>query len=71
METKNVQMRLSLDTLSKIDDIKNITGVENRTRIVTSGVTLLQSVCSEFDKGNQVYVEDKDGNKKQIMLLNL
>ncbi len=71
METKNIQMRLSADTLSKVDNIKRNTGVENRTQITTSGIVLLDSVCSEIKKGNQVYIEDKQGNKKQIMLLSL
>jgi len=71
MKTKNIQMRLSTDTLSKVDNIKKNTGVENRTRIVTSGIVLLDNVCSEIEKGNQVYIEDNQGNKKQIMLLNL
>ena len=71
MPTKSIQMRLSIDTLSKVDDIKTNTGIENRTRIVTSGITLLDSVCSEIKKGNKVYIEDSCGNKKEILLLNL
>ena len=64
-------MRLSAETLSKVDNIKKNTGVENRTRIVTSGITLLDTVCSEIDKGSFVFIEDAKGNKKQVTLIGL
>ena len=64
-------MRLSDETLSKVENIKKNTGVENRTRIVTSGIILLDTVCSEIEKGNFVYIEDGKGNKKQIVLMGL
>jgi len=67
--SKNIQMRLSADTLSKVDNIKKNTGVENRTRIVTSGITILNTVCSEIEKGSSIVIEDKKGNKKQMMLI--
>jgi len=67
--SKNVQMRLSDETLDKIGNIKKNTGVENRTRIVTSGITILDTICSEIEKGSSIFIEDKKGNKKQMMLI--
>lgn len=71
MKTKNIQMRLTQKTLSEIDRIKENTGVDNKTRIVISAISLLNCVCEEDKKGDNLYIEDKNGNKKQVLLLNL
>ncbi len=69
MATKNIQMRLSEQTLREVDHIKRNTGVENRTRIVTSGVKLLDTVTDAISKGETVWIEDKKGNKRQVMMI--
>lgn len=66
-----VQMRLSEETIQKVNSIREITGVKNRTRIVTSGVTLLNSVLSAIEKGNSVYIDDGKGKRRQITMLDV
>ena len=68
MVKKPVQMRLSEDTLERIERLKETTGVENRTQIVTSSLAIAEVIISSVKEDKKIYIQEKNG-KKQVLTL--
>ena len=66
-----VQMKLGEKDLERIDNIKNLTGETNRTRIVTTAIELADMVISNLKKKGKVVIEHPDGSKETIKLVGL
>lgn len=63
---KTVQMRLLNKTLERIDNIKRITDVNNRTQIVSIAIQLAEIYFQNVDKGNKIQIAKENGEIETI-----
>lgn len=70
-ETKPVQMRLRKDTLEQVQQLQELTRIQNRTRIVTTAIDLTNKLFSKIKKGSKIVIENPDGTKETITIIGL
>jgi len=63
-----VQCRFQQQTLDKLENIRKITGEENRALLVAESLTLTEKIIEEQIKGGKLVIEDRNENKKIITL---
>lgn len=68
---KPITMKLSESTIERVNNIKKMTDVSNRTRIMATGVKLLEHLLLEIEHGGKVYIKKKDGSEEIIHFLGL
>ena len=61
-----VQMRLNERTMATIEKLKTKFKTENRTRIFSASIALVEFLKDEIDDGSVVKVVRKDGSEKTI-----
>ena len=66
-----VQMKFSKKAIDSIEKIQILTNTDNKTRIVHSGVSLLEMVLTEISEGNTVQVVSKDGTSTKNIELSI
>lgn len=63
----SVSLKLSEDTISRIDNIKAMTGETNRTRVMAIGVKVLERLLSEVtQEESSVIIKKRDGTEHII-----
>jgi translation elongation factor EF-Tu-like GTPase len=73
MENKGtpVTMRMSDNTIERIEVIRNISGETNRTRIVACSIESFKYLLEETKKGSKIIFEKKDGTKESVNFIGL
>lgn len=66
---QGVQISLSDDTQKKIDELKEIIGIENRSRILAQGISIYYSLMKSVSKGDNLVIERKNGNREIVNLI--
>lgn len=76
MKTENtdvtpVTMKLSSKTIERVERIKDQTQEKNRTRIMATGVEILDLLINEVQHGGKIFIEKTDGSKEKINIVGL
>jgi hypothetical protein len=66
-----VQMRIQPKTLRSIDNLTELTGTTNRTRLISSSIQLTEEIVKRIQAGAKVYIEGKDGQKELLTIVGL
>lgn len=71
-ESKLVQMRLQPKTLQRLQDLVELTSIENRTQLVSSSIQLTEEIMKSIinDKA-KVYIESPDGKRELLRIVGL
>jgi hypothetical protein len=64
-----VTMNLSELTIKRVKEIQSISGEENRTRIVVTGIQYLQDAIKAWYRGAKIIIREKDGTEKEIKFI--
>jgi len=68
-QSKLVQMRLSSQTMGRIMHLKRLTGVRNRTQLVSAAIKLMDVALSEVDDGTKLCLKRSDGSLDYITVV--
>ena len=68
---KLVQMKFSQHTLDRIENMRNITGITNRTHLVASAIQIASLIMTEVFRGGKITIERKDGTKSELTVVGL
>ena len=71
MKVIPVTMKLSEKTVDRVERIKSITQEKNRTRIMATGVEVLELLINETNKGTIIMLEKKDGSREKLNIVGL
>ena len=66
-----VTMKLSRKTIERVERIKNETQEKNRTRIVATGIEILDLLITEVRDGGKIFIEKSDGSKERLNIVGL
>jgi hypothetical protein len=69
--SKLVQMRFRAKTLERLDDLHEITGIENRTQIVAASIQLAHLLAKLQESGGRVVIEHEDGQREVLAIVGL
>lgn len=71
MSSENIKVTLILSnkTVNRVNNIKEITDETNRTRIMATGVELLEKMINEVQEGGSIFIKKKDGSEQEIKIL--
>jgi hypothetical protein len=64
-----VQMKLSDKTLKRVEALKEITGVDNRTAIVAQSIGLYHDMLESLRNGDRIIIERKNGDREVLRLV--
>jgi hypothetical protein len=64
-----VQMDLDKRTMDSIEHLKELTGINNRTRLVVSSIQLTELITEIMVKKGKVILEHQDGSKETLKFL--
>ena len=70
-ETRLIQMRLRPKTIETISRLQQVTGVSNRTQLVSASVEIANEVMSSLKEGAKVYIERPDGRKELLKVVGI
>lgn len=65
-KSRLVQMRLLRKTLERIDHLKKMTEIENRTQIVSMAIHLAEIYFQNREEGNKIQIVKNNGDKETI-----
>ena len=68
---KKVLMNFTEKTLSQVEDIKNATGIEQRTRVVVSSIDIVHEITKSINDGGKVFIEKENGEKYYLKIIGL
>lgn len=68
METKQVQMRLAPQTLSKLSQLQEVAHLRSKADAVRLGIELALMVTDAIRQGKKVLIEDKEGRTVQVVV---
>jgi hypothetical protein len=68
MKTKLVQVKMSDDTLEKIENVKVRTHAETTTSAIRSSIAIADMVTDAVSKGSNVIIEERSGVKYRITI---
>ena len=71
MNVTPVTMKLSDKTIERVTRIKNETQEKNRTRIIATGIEVLDLLITEVKHGGKIFIEKADGTKEKINIVGL
>lgn len=67
-----IQMRVRKRTLDNIHELSSLTGVANRTQLVSASVDIAKEVLKSIkQEGAKVYIEHPDGRKEVLKLVGI
>ena len=64
-----IQITISDNTQKKIDELKEIIGTDNRSRILAQGISIYHSLMKSVSKGDTLVIERKNGKKEIVNLI--
>lgn len=70
METKPVNMRLSQNTLDKIDWMESELKAPNRTQVVVHAIRIANELIRTLSEGGKIIIEKPDGSRERLLLPN-
>lgn len=62
-----VQMKLSSKTISRVERIKKLTGISNRTQLVAQAIALYEIFLEAVDKQGSFIIEYPNGKKERLI----
>ena len=65
-DTQKVQMRLRNETIELIEQLKERTKTNNRTRIVSASVELVEALAQLLEDGGELVVRKKSGKENVV-----
>ena len=68
---KSVQMRFTPKTIRNVAHLKRLTGIRNRTQIVSAAIQLTDAIISEINKDGKLCIERSDGSVDYITIVGL
>lgn len=68
MKQKLVQVKMSEDTLSKIENVQNRIHSETKTGAIRSSIAIANMVIDAISNGGNVIIEEKNGKKFRITI---
>lgn len=63
-----VQMRLRLETIAKIDELKRFFETSNRTDAVVRAIRLAHSIASEMAQGSRIELHRRSGEVRELLI---
>ena len=63
-----VQMKLSEKTIERVEELKKLLDEENRTQLVSEGISLYLEIAKALKNGAKVVIENKDGTREKLLL---
>ena len=66
---KLVQMRLSEETLNRIDRLTVLTGIYNKAVLISCMLNLAEEFVKEVRNGNEILIKDKKDNLQKVTFL--
>jgi len=64
-----VTMKLHPLTVARVEDIRQMTGEENRTTIIVTGIQLLRECVKAQLQGKQIILKDQSGKEEEITFI--
>ena len=68
-DTQKVQMRLRNETIELIEQLKERTKTNNRTRIVSASVELVEALAQLLEDGGELVVRKKSGKENVVKVV--
>jgi hypothetical protein len=62
-----IQMKLNESTIQKVEELKKIMSEENRTQLVSEGISLYLEIAKAVKSGAKILIENKDGSKERLI----
>jgi len=62
-------MRLRKKTLDRLEELHELTGIDNRTQIVTSSIQLAHWISNVQHAGGKLVVEYSNGDREALRIL--
>ncbi|MFZ6024915.1 MAG: hypothetical protein ACOYVG_10750 [Bacteroidota bacterium] len=66
-----VQMRFQPKTVERINHLSDMTGISNRTQLVSSSIQLTEELIKNVNEGAKIYIERKDGKKELLKIVGI
>jgi hypothetical protein len=70
-QTIPVSMRLRPHTMSRINDLTKLTGITNRTDLISRALILYEPFAKYNKEGKKIMLEDKDGSKETLRIMGI
>lgn len=70
-KSKLVQVRLSGKSLQQIENMQAVTGVRNRTQLITAAIALADIILTETDEGGRLRIEKPDGTVEYLRMVGI
>jgi hypothetical protein len=67
-EFKLVQMNMREETLEEVENLKEMLHTDNRSNIIKTAISTMDLVAKAMSEGSSVIIEDKRGNRRQIII---
>ena len=67
--SKTVQMRFQPSTVDRVNDLKEWTGIDNRTQIVASSIEIVHEIFAAMLEGQRLYLEKEDGELEELTVV--
>jgi hypothetical protein len=64
-----VTMNLSESSMNNVEDLSNLIGESNRTRVITSSLIVAKAIISQVKAGKQIILRDAEGNEKEMSFI--
>lgn len=61
-----LQMRLKPKTKETLENLAKLTGVSNKTQVVTSAIFLAEEIVRNLKNGGKVYVKSRNGKTELL-----
>jgi hypothetical protein len=68
-ELIEITMKLRPLTVARVEDIRQMTGEENRTTIIVTGIQLLRECVKAQLQGKQIILKDQSGKEEEITFI--
>ena len=68
---KLVQMRLNSSTLDRIENMSKMTGITNRTHLVTSSIQIAELIMEEANNGAVISLKRPDGTTRELTIVGI
>jgi hypothetical protein len=68
-ELIEVTMKLHPLTVKRVEDIRQMTGEQNQTRIIATGIQLLKECVKAKLQGKQIILKDQSGKEEEITFI--
>lgn len=70
-QTIPISMRLRPRTVSRINDLTKLTGITNRTDLISKSLILYEAFAKYNKEGKKIMLEDKDGSKEILRIIGI